>query len=329
MFETIKKGKDIIKDAPRVSVIIPAYNVAEYINETLDSLLAQTYKNFEIIVINDGSPDTETFEKVIENYFDKIIYIKQKNAGAAVARNTGIENARGEIIAFLDGDDVWFDDFLEEQTKFLDEKNFGMIYCDALLFGNHSKKFKTYMQQSVSKSEVTPETLLNGSCNVITSGTIVKKEHLLNAGIFNPKAIRTEDFEMWFSMAKRGVKIGYQKKVLLKYRVRKTGLTGNAVMSSERTINALKIITERNKLTETEEQIRRRQLRFAEAEHELAKAKYFLAGENYEEAIKHIAKANKIEPKTKLVIVSFLLRIAPKMTLRLFKKFRAAEASAI
>jgi glycosyltransferase involved in cell wall biosynthesis len=327
MSELIKKGKNVIETAPRVSVVIPAYNVAEYISDTLDSVSAQTYKDFEAIVINDGSPDTEIFEKILDKHLDKIIYIKQKNGGAAVARNTGIENARGEIIAFLDGDDIWFPEFLQQQTKVLDEKNFGMIYCDALFFGDSTGKSETYMERSPSDGDVTPETLLDGRCNVITSGTIVKKEHLVNAGLFNPNAIRTEDFEMWFSMAKRGVKIGYQKKVLLKYRVRKTGLTGDAVTSTDRTIRALNRITERNDLTENEERLRQQQIRLAEAEHELAKGKYFLAREEYDEAIKHIAKANEIDPKPKLKIINLLLRIAPKLTLRLFRKFRAAELS--
>lgn len=323
----IKKGKNVIETAPRVSVIIPAYNVAEYIVETLDSVSAQTYKDFEAIVINDGSPDTEIFEKYLDKYLDKIIYIKQENRGAAIARNTGIENARGEVIAFLDGDDIWFSEFLQQQTMVLDEKNFGMIYCDALFFGDSITKNETYMNRSPSGGEVTPETLLDGRCNVITSGTIVKKEHLLNAGLFNPNAIRTEDFEMWFSMAKRGVKIGYQKKVLLKYRVRKTGLTGDAVTSTDRTVRALNIITERNELTEAEDRLRLFQIKVAEAEHELAKGKYFLSKENYKEAIKHIAEANKIDPKTKLTVVNLFLRLAPKLTLRLFKKFRPAELS--
>lgn len=327
MSEVLKR-ENKIEFAPRVSVIIPAYNVAEYIVETLESVFLQTYKDFEVIVVNDGSPDTVEFEKAIEKYSGQIIYIKQTNQGAAVARNTGINKARGGIIAFLDGDDVWLPEYLEKQIKVLDENKLGMIYCDALFFGDYSGKAETYMEKSPSSGDVTPESLLDGSCNVITSGTIVKKQHLISAGLFNPNAVRTEDFEMWFSMAKRGVRIGYQKEILIKYRVRKTGLTGDAVTSTERTVKALNRITERNDLTETEEQIRRRQLLFAEAEHELAKGKYFLARENYDEAIKHFAEANKIDPKTKLKIINLLLRIAPKLTLRIFKKFRAADLSA-
>lgn len=325
MSESFSKNENRNGNFPRVSVVIPAYNVAEYIAETLDSVLAQTYKNYEVVVVNDGSPDTENLEKVLEKYLDKTAYLKQKNKGAATARNTGIENSRGELIAFLDGDDVWLPEFLESQTKFLDENKYGMVYADALLFGNHAGKFKSYMEQSVSIGEVTPETLIDGSCNVITSGTVVEKKHLLNAGLFNPTAFRMEDFELWFTMAKMGVKIGYQKKVLLKYRVRKTGLTGDEISSAERSVLALEKITERNILSESEEKTRLEKIRLCESEYQIAKGKYFLARENFGEASKHIAKAYAINPQTKLAIVGFLLRRAPRLTLRLFKKFRRAE----
>src|SRR5437763_483641 len=88
--------------SPQVSIIIPAYNVAPYIAETLDSVFAQTYMNYEVIVVNDGSPDTEDFERALEPYLDRITYLKQENAGVSVARNAGLLAARGEFVAFLD-----------------------------------------------------------------------------------------------------------------------------------------------------------------------------------------------------------------------------------
>lgn len=320
-------SKENEKNDPRVSVIVPAYNVAEYISETLDSIFAQTYKNFEVIVINDGSPDTEKLEKALENYLENIVYLKQENKGAAVARNTGIEKSRGELIAFLDGDDIWLPEFLESQTKFLDANDYEMVYSDAYLFGDYSGKHKTYMQQSTSEGCVTPESLISGKCNVITSGTIVEKKHLLKAGLFNPTAIKTEDFEMWFTMVKMNVKVHYQKKILLKYRVRKTGLTGDEISLAERSISALKKISERNVLSESEEKIRREKLRLCEAEYELVKGKYFLVRENFNEASSHIAKAYEINPQAKLAIIRLLLYLAPHLMLRIFKKYRAANTS--
>src|SRR5712671_2294711 len=88
--------------APAVSVIIPAYNSAAYIAETLESVFAQTLADFEVIVINDGSPDTDQLEKVLEHYRERIVYLKQENRGPSAARNIGIRSSRGEFLAFLD-----------------------------------------------------------------------------------------------------------------------------------------------------------------------------------------------------------------------------------
>src|SRR5258708_17999800 len=92
-------------EGPMVSVIRPAYNVAPFIGEALDSVLAQTFTDYEIIVINDGSPDSEKLEHVLEPYWRGIIYLKQENRGAGAARNAGLKAARGKFVAFLDADD--------------------------------------------------------------------------------------------------------------------------------------------------------------------------------------------------------------------------------
>src|ERR1700691_5903395 len=105
--------------APRVSVIIPAYNTAQLIAACLDSIFAQTFQDFETVIVNDGSPDTPELEKVLQPYMDRqgdrIVYIKQVNKRAAGARNTAIARARGEFLAFLDSDDTWLPNHLESQ----------------------------------------------------------------------------------------------------------------------------------------------------------------------------------------------------------------------
>src|SRR5215216_152427 len=101
-----------------VSIIIPAFNAAEFIGETLASVAAQTFKNHEVIVVNDGSPDTEDLERELKRYPARLQYIKQENRGAAAARNTGLRAASGEFVAFLDADDTWLPNFLEKQVAF-------------------------------------------------------------------------------------------------------------------------------------------------------------------------------------------------------------------
>src|SRR4051794_10243350 len=104
--------------APVVSVIIPAYNSAAYIAEAVDSVLRQTFDDYEIVVVNDGSSDTDQLERVLREYdrcADRLIYLKQENRGPGGARNAGIRRARGRFVALLDSDAVWLPDFLAEQ----------------------------------------------------------------------------------------------------------------------------------------------------------------------------------------------------------------------
>lgn len=114
----------------RVSVVIPTYNRARVLANSIDSVLAQTYKDFELIIVDDGSTDDTA--SMIEKYLadDRVKYIKlEKNAGVSNARNTGVENACGEWIAFHDSDDCWRPNKLEKQMAYLDEHpNCGMLY---------------------------------------------------------------------------------------------------------------------------------------------------------------------------------------------------------
>ncbi len=312
--------------SPKVSVIIPAYNVADFIAETLLSALAQTFSDYEIIVVNDGSPDTEKLEKAIAPYREKIIYLKQPNKGAAAARNAGIGAARGEMLAFLDGDDIWLPDYLAAQVSFLRATGGDMVYCNAILFGNE-KKYKTYMSRSPSRGEVTTESLLNGNCNVITSGTVVMRETVAAAGMFDEEAPpRIEDFDLWFRLLKNGAKIDYQKNILLKYRVRAGSLSGNNIERVERSITALKEVKRKHALTAAEDAAWRKQLRKAEQELAVQKGKACLVKHNYGRALAHFQNANAQSKTLKLNLITALMRFSPQTALWLFMTFRADEA---
>ncbi len=230
-------GENVKKTPPQVSVIIPAYKIAGFIAESLESVFAQTFKDYEIVLINDGSPDTAEFEKAVEPFRDKIIYLENENRGASISRNIAIENSRGEFLAFLDGDDIWKPNYLESQMDFLKANNLEMVYCDAEFFGGSVYDGRNYMQTSPSNGEVNFESLLNLECNVITSGTIVRTKTVLEAGMFEWERNRAHDFVLWLKIAQTGARIGYQKKVLLKYRVRADSLSGNSLQRVEREID--------------------------------------------------------------------------------------------
>src|SRR6185503_7188210 len=104
---------------PAVTVVVPVYNAARYIGQALDSLQAQTFKDFEVIVVNDGSDDSEELERVLDSHSFPLIYISQENKGVSAARNAAIRVGRGEFYAQLDADDQWTPEYLEVQLGIL------------------------------------------------------------------------------------------------------------------------------------------------------------------------------------------------------------------
>lgn len=303
---------------PKVSVVTPAYNVARYIAETLESAFAQTFVEFEIIVINDGSPDTSELESAIVPFVDRIVYIKQANAGAGVARNTGIEHARGELIAFLDGDDIWLPDYLEKQTDFIAANNLGMAYCDAELFGMKHTLGETFMVKAPSNGAVSVDSLLSLECNVITSGTIVKKDLLVEVGLFENKRVLSEDFHLWVRIARTHSRIGYQKKALLKYRVSFDGLSGDEISRMKRSIDVYRRLENDVELTEAQKRIVRRQISNFETQLYWESGKFHLASTEFRQAFGFFWSAAKKRCTPKTLVVSLLSKVAPAVLLKVF-----------
>jgi teichuronic acid biosynthesis glycosyltransferase TuaG len=318
-------GRDVAKNAPKVSIVTPAYNVAEFAAETLDSIFAQTYKDFEIILVNDGSPDTTEFERILEPYFDRIIYLKQTNAGAGAARNAGIEQARGELLAFLDGDDVWLPEYLESQTQFLEKNNFDLVYADAALFGGSTYDGKTFMQTAPSVGEANFDALLDLRCSIITSGTLARRRAVIAAGMFECERVHAEDFMLWLKMARNGSRIGYQREILLKYRVRRESLSGNSIERVERGINVFHRVGEVFPLGETQKNIIANQLQRFESDLEIERGKSFLLQEKFDSAVGAFTKANEYRRSSRLKIIIGLLRFAPRLFLKFYKSRRSGE----
>ncbi len=318
-------GRNVFEKAPKISVVIPAYNSTKFIGEALESVLKQKFREHEIIVVNDGSPDTEQLERAIKLQMEDLIYIKQRNTGAGVARNTAIEHARGEIIAFLDSDDIWMPDFLASQYVFMERNGYDMVYCDAQLFGMRSAYRKTFMETAPSDGEANFESILDLKCNVITSGTMARKRSIVDAGMFETERVRAHDFILWLRMAKTGAKIGYQRKQLLKYRVHLEGLSGDMISRAERELEAFHRVPDLMPLTASERSIVDRRIAGLEADLAVEKGKAFLLRGKYRDAAEAFSSANRHRKSVKLAAVATMTRIAPKILLKFYKANRSAE----
>jgi len=188
---------------PTVSVIIPTYNMARYLPEAIESVLNQSFKDFEIIVVDDGS--TDNTKPIIESFQDKIIYLYQSNRGESAARNLGIKKAHGEFLAFLDADDKWLPDKLNLQVEvFKNNPTIGMVACGAMGIDESGKFIKQYVPKNFASHNsllkaLSISQIIPGS----SSGVLVRKKCFETVGFFDEKIKIGPDWDMWLRIAKK------------------------------------------------------------------------------------------------------------------------------
>jgi len=179
---------------PKVSVIIPTYNRRELVQEAIDSVLAQTYTDYEIIVVDDGSTDG-TREALQERYGDRIRYVWQENQGESAARNRGIEMARGEYIAFLDSDDVWLPEKLSKQVNLLDySPEVGLVCCYEHKVNESGKPLPGLEKDC---QNITFQNLCLRNLVGSTSTVVIRKQILTQVGEFDDSIRYGEDWDLW------------------------------------------------------------------------------------------------------------------------------------
>jgi glycosyltransferase involved in cell wall biosynthesis len=304
--------------SPLVSVIIPAYDVAEFIGDALDSVFAQTFTDYEVIVINDGSPDTPRLEQALAPYMSRIVYLKQENRGVSAARNNGIVAARGSLIAFLDGDDVWLPNYLEVQVKRIQaDPTIDVLYPNALMFGGSSESGEEFMTICPSSGEVTFERLLLQECNV-SNCSIARKETLVRAGLFDESLRSVEDFDLWLRVIKAGGRIAYHRDVLARYRRRAGSLTADPIWLSEHILEVLRKVRQREDLTASERATVDSQYEHFHALLRLHEGKRAFFSGDTAGAIDGLTEANRFFRNRKTAFTLMMLRVAPRLLLRAY-----------
>lgn len=212
---------------PKVSVIIPTYNCAKYLRDTVESVLSQSFQDFEIIIVDDGSTDNtkETISKLGND--QRIIYISQENKGQACARNTGLKMAKGDYIALLDADDKWLPNRLEEAVAALDNHpDVGLVHAHSLRITEDNKPIETIKRDPRFLSGSLFETIFLRQTHISCPTATFRRECLDTVGLMdeNRTCLGNEDREYWLRVSQR-YPVLFIDKVLAHYRVRENSVS--------------------------------------------------------------------------------------------------------
>lgn len=219
---------------PKISIVIPAYNASNYLSEAIDSALAQTYSNVEIIVVNDGSNDEGATREVALSYGDKIRYFEKENGGSSSALNVGIENMTGEWFSWLSHDDVYVPEKLEKQIEYINISRIDISKLPNHIFFSASDlidaKGKTIRACNLDKARRLKEKidLLPHNGYLIAEPTkymfhgcscLVHRDAFVDVGAFDEKLRLLNDVDLWYRLQEENYRIHYIPEPLIKGRI--------------------------------------------------------------------------------------------------------------
>lgn len=233
---------------PLVSVIIPAFNRAKVVGRAVSSVLNQTFKDFECIVVDDGSTD-ET-ESVLRKFSDKIRVIKTANGGVSAARNIGSAQAEGTFIAFLDSDDEWKKEKLAKQIRYMNETGFRISQTDETWVrnGKFVNKSKKYIRPSGDIFYNCLEV-----CAVTPSSVIMEKELFFEYGGFDESFPVCEDYDLWLRMSVKGRFGLIDEPLIIKYGGNEDQLSNSACLDKYRIVSLFNMLNKNLELSASQE----------------------------------------------------------------------------
>lgn len=210
-----------------VSVIIPVYNAERYISDTIESVLNQTYKDIEIVLVDDCSTDNS--RKIIEAYANLnsgiVYHLQKENGGAAVARNTALSIANGRYVAFLDSDDLWLPEKIKKQMNLLKQNSAGICFTAIEMINENGETIKG--KRNV-KNKINYDFLLKNTM-IATSSVLIDRKVV---GDFQMPLIRSgQDYATWLQLMRNGIEAYGINEVLVKYRVGRNSLSSNKLKS--------------------------------------------------------------------------------------------------
>ncbi len=228
---------------PLVSIVTPMFNAEAYVSQTIESVLSQTYSNWEMIIVDNYSTDKS--KEIVHEYCKKdnrikLVKLDYNSGGPARPRNVGIKNSKGDFIAYLDADDLWQKDKLEKQLNFFQNNpDVYLCYSTYQLINENSTKLDVMLEKRKKSNGCTFESLFL-SFNFIPSASVMIKIYDKEVIFFdeNPKLVAAEDFDLWLRIAK-SKKIGFIDEPLLLYRIHENNTSGNVSYRISRNWNLI------------------------------------------------------------------------------------------
>ena len=210
----------------KVSVIIPVYNCENYIKQCIYSVINQTYKNLEIIIINDGSTD-KSMEFINRLNDERIIVINlENNKGVGYSRNQGIDRATGDYICFIDSDDVWIEDKIEKQVKYISENNYEFIYSDYIYMNTEELKNIDDYKRVIVPKEINYEQAIKNT-TIFISTVMLDAKKVKKEDMYMPNMSIGQDTAVWWHILKSGIIAHGINEVMAGYRVSIKSLSSN------------------------------------------------------------------------------------------------------
>jgi glycosyltransferase involved in cell wall biosynthesis len=314
----------------KVTVLMPVYNTEKYIAEAICSVLTQTFKDFELLIINDGSTDKSM--EIIRTFDDpRIVVVDQSNAGIAIALNKGIQLARGEYIARFDADDICYPHRLEEQYNFLKRNPDYILIGSDVDYIDKEGKYLFY-NKNISHSDEEIRDTIHSKCPFIHSTVCYKTTVIREIGGYDVRAHTFEDYFLWIKFIEKGKVMNFDKP-LISVRLNPESLSVDEKLRGKKFINLKKqILFESKTITERQEQellkILKRQSSpsFKKYSYHILIAKKYLWN-NYQpsKARQHLWKALTYRPFSSIAYSLIFLSWTPKIFVKnLYKAYKTS-----
>ncbi len=293
----------------KVSVVIPTYNSISYLNTAVDSVLSQTFKGIEVLVVDDGSTDN-TRKILFEKYGDKIRYLYKENGGVSSARNYGIKKARGKYIAFLDADDYWMPEKIEKQVGLMESNDkIGFCYVSTqrvdenliLINSIPAKEYEDYCEALLLDLNV-----VSGSC----SSAMVRREVTLQTEGFDSQFSTYADWEYWLRLSLT-TKFAPIKDELVKYRVVKGSMSSNPSVTEKDALGVLNKFFKQPNLPLKYLKIKDKVI----SNHFMVLSGEFLHAGRIKQSLKYMLKAISLHPQNLTRPIGLPFRYAKRLVL--------------